>query len=75
MDPNLHAARRQARADFVERNLAALENTVYTDAAVYPWDRNTRMFRVAAAVVNHTGEPISCATLRNCTVTEGKKSP
>lgn len=36
MDPNLHAARRQARAEYVERHLATQENTVYTDAGLHP---------------------------------------
>lgn len=73
MDPNLHAARRQARADYVEGHLATQENTVYTDAGLYPWDKHTRTHRVATAVVDYMGETISCATIRNCTVAEGEE--
>lgn len=61
MDPNLHENRRKARAEYVERTLAQLDNTVYTDAAVYPHGRE----RVAATVVvNKEGNPITYATAK-----------
>ncbi|XP_070389464.1 uncharacterized protein [Dermacentor albipictus] len=35
MDPNLHKARREARAEYVQRTLAIRNETVYVDAATY----------------------------------------
>lgn len=72
-DPNLHAARWNARAKYVEQYLATKVNTAYTGAAVYPRKRGTTQQKVVATVIGSDYKEITYASVRDCTVTEGEE--
>ncbi|XP_077496877.1 uncharacterized protein LOC144107650 isoform X1 [Amblyomma americanum] len=69
MDPNLHANRKQVRAEFYERNMGHRDNTVYTDASLYP---QTHKNSAVAVVVNYH-EHITSLTAEVSNITEAEE--
>lgn len=57
----------------MERHLAKLENTVFTDATLYPWNRHTNYIKAASVVVDNAGKLITCATTRSARIVEAEE--
>ncbi|XP_070388866.1 uncharacterized protein [Dermacentor albipictus] len=72
MDPNLHKARREARAEYVQRTLALRNETVYVDAATYAGKGEGNKHKVATVIGPDLRE-IQSASIRNCTVVEAEE--
>nr|XP_054934354.1 uncharacterized protein LOC129388244 [Dermacentor andersoni] len=70
MDPNLHTSRRQARAEFYERTMGQRDNTVYTDASLYP--KGHRKHAVAV-VANNQSKLIRSLTVAVSDITEAEE--
>nr|XP_050029034.1 uncharacterized protein LOC126525017 [Dermacentor andersoni] len=73
MDPNLHKARREARAEYVQRTLATRNETVYVDAATYAGKGEGNKHKVATVIGPDLRE-ITSASIRNCTVVEAEEA-